>query len=107
MGVYGGVVNPLPMLQLFDKGIQIRMGQAHVKRWVDDVMPLVADPSDPLGLESFASHRLPLEEAPRAYEVFQKKQDGALENRAQALMLLLKEPWASRKGAPSSGLGSG
>ena len=29
------------------------------------------------GLESFATHRVPLEEAPHAYEIFQKKQDGA------------------------------
>ena len=54
------------------------MGQANVKRWIDDILPLVADDSDPLGVESFATHRLPLEEAPRAYELFQKKQDGAV-----------------------------
>ena len=76
-GVYGGAVDPIPMMQLFDKGLQIRMGQAHVKRWIDDIMPLVTDDSDPLGAEDFASHRLPLAEAPQAYETFQKKQDGA------------------------------
>ncbi len=76
-GVYGGAVDPMPMMQLFDKGIQIRMGQAHVKRWMDDLLPLVLDDADPLGTEDFASHRVPLEEAPRAYETFQKKQDSA------------------------------
>ncbi|MCD6016658.1 MAG: glutathione-dependent formaldehyde dehydrogenase [Solirubrobacterales bacterium] len=75
-GVYGGAIDPLPMMQLFDKGLQIRMGQAHVKRWIDEIMPLVSDESDPLGTENFATHRLPLNEAPRAYEAFQKKQDG-------------------------------
>ena len=75
-GVYGGAMDPIPMMQIFDKGLQIRMGQAHVKRWIDDIMPLVTDDSDPLGTESFATHRLPLEEAPEAYERFQKKQDG-------------------------------
>jgi threonine dehydrogenase-like Zn-dependent dehydrogenase len=75
-GVYGGAVDPLPMMQLFDKGIQIRMGQAHVKRWIDEIMPLVTDDDDPLGTEDFATHRLPLAEAPAAYERFQKKQDG-------------------------------
>jgi threonine dehydrogenase-like Zn-dependent dehydrogenase len=75
-GVYGGAVDPMPMMQLFDKGIQIRMGQAHVKRWIDDIMPLVSGDDDPLGTESFASHRVPLAEAPQAYERFQKKQDG-------------------------------
>jgi threonine dehydrogenase-like Zn-dependent dehydrogenase len=76
-GVYGGAVDPMPMMQLFDKGLQLRMGQAHVKRWVDDILPLVSDDDDPLGTEDFASHRLPLAEAPRAYETFQKKEDGA------------------------------
>jgi threonine dehydrogenase-like Zn-dependent dehydrogenase len=75
-GVYGGAVDPLPMMQLFDKGIQIRMGQAHVKRWIDGLMPLVTDDADPLGTEDFATHRLPLAEAPAAYERFQSKQDG-------------------------------
>jgi threonine dehydrogenase-like Zn-dependent dehydrogenase len=78
IGVYGGMMDPLPMLQLFDKGIQIRMGQAHVKRWVEDLMPLVLDDADPLGLEDFATHRLPLSEGPSAYEMFQKKQDNAI-----------------------------
>jgi threonine dehydrogenase-like Zn-dependent dehydrogenase len=76
-GVYGGAIDPMPMMQLFDKGIQVRMGQAHVKRWIDDILPLVTDDDDPLGTEQFATHHLPLDEAPRAYETFQKKQDGA------------------------------
>jgi threonine dehydrogenase-like Zn-dependent dehydrogenase len=75
-GVYGGAIDPMPMMQLFDKGIQIRMGQAHVKRWIDEIMPLVSGDDDPLGTESFATHHLPLSEAPAAYEKFQRKQDG-------------------------------
>jgi threonine dehydrogenase-like Zn-dependent dehydrogenase len=75
-GVYGGAVDPIPMMQIFDKGLQLRMGQAHVKRWIDDIMPLVTDDSDPLGTEGFATHRVPLADAPDAYEQFQKKQDG-------------------------------
>ena len=55
------------MMTLFDKQIQLRMGQANVKRWVDDIMPLLTD-DDPLGVETFATHRLPLDEAPHAYE---------------------------------------
>jgi threonine dehydrogenase-like Zn-dependent dehydrogenase len=74
-GVYGGQSNPMPMLTLFDKQIQMRMGQANVKRWVDDIMPLLTDDSDPLGVEQFTTHRLPLSEAPSAYETFQKKED--------------------------------
>jgi threonine dehydrogenase-like Zn-dependent dehydrogenase len=77
IGVYGGMADPLPMLTLFDKQIQLRMGQANVKRWADDIMPLLTD-GDPLGVEDFATHRLPLEEGPQAYETFQKKEDGAV-----------------------------
>jgi threonine dehydrogenase-like Zn-dependent dehydrogenase len=77
-GVYGGAVDPMPMMDLFDKQIQLRMGQANVKRWIPDVMPLVEDDSDPLGVEDLATHKLPLDQAPHAYEIFQKKQDGAI-----------------------------
>jgi threonine dehydrogenase-like Zn-dependent dehydrogenase len=73
----GGMADPIPMLKLFDKQIQLRMGQANVKHWVDDIMPLLTD-DDPLGVESFATHRLALEEAPRGYEIFRKKHDGAM-----------------------------
>ncbi|MFC9847962.1 zinc-dependent alcohol dehydrogenase [Streptomyces sp. NPDC060223] len=76
-GVYGGMADPLPLLTMFDKQIQLRMGQANVWRWVDDLLPLLTD-ADPLGVESFATHRLPLEQAPDAYAMFQKKQDGAV-----------------------------
>jgi threonine dehydrogenase-like Zn-dependent dehydrogenase len=75
-GVYGGAADPMPMMDLFDKQIQLRMGQANVKRWIDDLMPLLED-GDPLSVDDLASHKLPLTEAPRAYEIFQKKQDGA------------------------------
>ena len=72
------MADPLPMLQMFDKQLTVRMGQANVKRWIDDLMPLVTDEADPLGVLDLATHRLPLTEAPRAYEMFQKKQDGAI-----------------------------
>lgn len=76
-GVYGGAADPLPLLTMFDKQIQLRMGQANVRRWTDDLLPLVTE-GDPLGVEDFATHRLPLTEAPAAYEMFQKKRDGAV-----------------------------
>ncbi len=74
-GVYGGAADPINLMTLFDKQIQLRMGQANVKRWVPDIMPLLTA-DDPLGVEQFATHRLPLEAAPGAYETFQKKEDG-------------------------------
>ncbi|MDP9395712.1 MAG: glutathione-dependent formaldehyde dehydrogenase [Actinomycetota bacterium] len=73
-GVYGGQTDPLPMLTIFDKQIQLRMGQANVHRWVDDILPLLTD-EDPLGVDGFHTHQLPLDEAPRGYEMFQKKED--------------------------------
>jgi threonine dehydrogenase-like Zn-dependent dehydrogenase len=76
-GVYGGTADPIPMLTLFDKQIQLRMGQANVKRWVPDILPLLGD-DDPLGVDSFATHELSLDEAPHAYDIFQNKQDGAV-----------------------------
>lgn len=76
-GVYGGAADPLPMMTMFDKQIRLHMGQANVKRWVDDIMPLLTD-ADPLGVDDFATHTLPLADAPHAYDIFQKKQDGAV-----------------------------
>ena len=77
-GVYGGMVDPMPMMTLFDKQIQLRMGQANVRRWIDDLLPLLTGDDDPLGAEDLATHQVPLEQAPRAYEMFQRKEDGAI-----------------------------
>jgi threonine dehydrogenase-like Zn-dependent dehydrogenase len=77
IGVYGGMADPLPMLTAFDKQVQIRMGQANVRRWSDEIMPLLLD-GDPLGVEGFATHKLPLADASAAYDAFQKKEDGTV-----------------------------
>ncbi len=76
-GVYGGMASPMPLLTLFDKQITINQGQANVWRWVEDIKPLLTD-DDPLGVESFATHKVALDDAPEAYKTFQKKQDGAV-----------------------------
>jgi threonine dehydrogenase-like Zn-dependent dehydrogenase len=77
-GVYGGEVDPMPMMEMFDRGITMRMGQCHVKRWIDDIMPAVLDDADPLGTRDMTTHHLPLEQAPHGYEIFQKKQDDCI-----------------------------
>jgi threonine dehydrogenase-like Zn-dependent dehydrogenase len=77
-GVYGGELDPLPMMEMFDRGIQLRMGQAHVRRWTDEILPLCQDPSDPLGVLDFATHRVPLDDAPEAYVMFRNKDDGCI-----------------------------
>ena len=77
-GVYGGAVDPMPMMDMFDKGLTLRMGQCHVKQWTDELLALVSQDEDVLGLESLATHRVPLEQAPEMYSTFQKKEDGCL-----------------------------
>ena len=77
-GVYGGMADPLPMMTMFDKGLTLRMGQCHVKRWTDELLEIALRPGDELGLETLATHRLPLSEAPEAYRMFQQKTDGCL-----------------------------
>jgi threonine dehydrogenase-like Zn-dependent dehydrogenase len=77
-GVYGGEVDPMPMMELFDRGVQIRMGQCHVRRWIDEILPVVQDSSDPLGTGDLATHMLPLDQAPHGYEIFQAKDDACI-----------------------------
>ena len=76
-GVYGGTADPMPMLNIFDKQLTLRMGQANVKHWAEEIMPLLGD-DDPLGVEDFATHHVSLADAPKAYETFQNKSDGAI-----------------------------
>jgi threonine dehydrogenase-like Zn-dependent dehydrogenase len=77
-GVYGGMADPMPMMQLFDKGVQVRMGQCHVKRWTEELYELVSGAEDVLDLENLATHRVPLEHAPEMYRTFNEKEDGCL-----------------------------
>jgi len=77
-GVYSGQADMLPMMTMFDKQVTMRMGQCNVKRWIDDLLPLVEDPSDPFGLDDLVTHRVSIESAPDLYEVFQKKEDGCI-----------------------------
>jgi threonine dehydrogenase-like Zn-dependent dehydrogenase len=77
-GVYGGTADPMPMMQLFDKGLTLRMGQCHVRRWTDELLDIASGGEDVLGLENLATHRVGLDQAAEMYSVFQKKQDGCL-----------------------------
>ncbi|CUR56200.1 Formaldehyde dehydrogenase [metagenome] len=77
-GVYGGEVDPMPLMEMFDRGITMRLGQCHVRRWTDDIIEVLQESTDVLGVESLATHHIPLEDAPAAYEMFQKKQDGCI-----------------------------
>ena len=109
-GVYGGMADPMPMMTLFDKQIQLRMGQANVQRWVPDILPLLLD-GDPLGVEDFATHRLPLEAAPEAYATFQAEA-GRHGQDAAAARAVLRAPmetitvglWATNIEPPAASL---
>src|SRR5690606_10738726 len=74
-GVYGGALDPMPMCQMFDMQVQLRMGQANVRAHTDELLAILQE-GDPWDVESFATHHLPLDEAPSAYEHFQKKEEG-------------------------------
>jgi threonine dehydrogenase-like Zn-dependent dehydrogenase len=77
-GVYVGAVDPIDIKTIFDKQLTLRMGQANVRRWTDEILPLAENDQDPLGLEGFATHHVPLEDAPKAYRMWQEKADGAI-----------------------------
>jgi threonine dehydrogenase-like Zn-dependent dehydrogenase len=95
-GVYGGMIDPIPLMQLFDKQVQLRMGQANVRRWIPEIMPLLGGDEDPLGVDEFATDRVPLEQAPAAYERFQRKEDGVVK------VLLRPGANGARSGADAS-----
>ena len=77
-GVYAGAADPMPLMTLFDKQLTLRMGQCNVQTWIEELMPLVEHPDDPLGTQDLVTHRVGLEEAPRMYDVFQRKADGCI-----------------------------
>jgi threonine dehydrogenase-like Zn-dependent dehydrogenase len=85
-GVYGGELDPMPLKELFDRQVQLRMGQANVKRWIPEILPLVEHPADPLGVLDLTTQRLPLAEAPDAYRRFRDKEDGWVK--------VVLDPWA-------------
>jgi len=72
-GVYGGLIDKLPMGSAFGKGLTLRMGQTHVQSYMKSLLDLIQNGSiDPSFL---ISHRGRLEDAPRLYEIFKRKQD--------------------------------
>jgi threonine dehydrogenase-like Zn-dependent dehydrogenase len=78
IGVYGGMADPMPMMVMFDKQLTIRMGQANVRRWTDEILDVLRRDDDVLGVETLATHRWPLSRAAEAYPMFRAKQDGCV-----------------------------
>jgi threonine dehydrogenase-like Zn-dependent dehydrogenase len=77
-GVYGGNADPMPMMQMFDRQLTLRMGQCNVQHWTDELLEIVSRDEDVLGVEDLATHRVGLDQAPEMYEIFQRKSDGCL-----------------------------
>ena len=75
-GVYGGLVDKFPMGQIMNKGLTIRTGQTHVRKWTDDLLRRIEEGQiDP----SFViTHERPLEEGPELYKTFRDKKDGCV-----------------------------
>ncbi len=75
-GVYSGLVDKLPMGLIMNKGLTIRTGQTHVKRWTDDLLRRIEEGQiDP----SFViTHTVGLQEGPEMYNIFRNKQDGCI-----------------------------
>ena len=76
-GVYGGMAEPMPMMDIVRQADPDADGTGKRQALGDQIMPLLVG-ERPARYRQFATHRLPLEEAPQAYEMFQKKQDGAV-----------------------------
>ena len=72
-GVYGGLIDKFPIGAAFSKALTLRMGQTHVQRYMRPLLERVrrgeVDPS------RIISHRMPLEQAPAGYRMFQEKKD--------------------------------
>jgi threonine dehydrogenase-like Zn-dependent dehydrogenase len=75
-GVYGGFLDKVPLGAAFNKGLTFRMGQTHVQRY----LPLLLDRIERGEIDpSFViTHRLRLDDAPKAYQVFRDKQDDCI-----------------------------
>jgi threonine dehydrogenase-like Zn-dependent dehydrogenase len=75
-GVYGGLVDKIPMGQAMNKGLTFRMGQTHVNRWTDDLLRRIEEGEiDP----SFViTHTVPLKDGPEMYKTFRDKQDSCI-----------------------------
>jgi threonine dehydrogenase-like Zn-dependent dehydrogenase len=75
-GVYGGLLDKIPLGAIMNKGLTIRTGQTHVNRWTDDLLRRIEEGQiDP----SFViTHTVSLDEGPDMYKVFRDKQDGCI-----------------------------
>ncbi len=72
-GVYGGFLDKIPFGAAFAKGLTFRMGQTHVQRYMRPLLEKIE--RGELDASFVVTHRLPLDEAPRGFQIFRDKQD--------------------------------
>ena len=94
VGVYAGLYPMFPLGDLFDLGVTVRLGQANVHRWSDQILDLLSRDEDTLGVEQLITHRLPIDLAPQAYEWFREKRQGCIK--------AVLDPWAESDAAHES-----
>ena len=75
-GVYGGLANMIPLGAMMNKGLTIRTGQTHVKRWADDLLRRIDEGE--IDSDFVVTHTAPLGRAPEMYKTFRDKKDGCI-----------------------------
>lgn len=75
-GVFGGMVDNIPMGALVQKGIILRTGQTHVQRYLEPLMKLIEESK--IDLSFLITHRVSLADGPEAYATFRDKKDGCV-----------------------------
>lgn len=76
VGVYGMPYDNFPVGQIFDKGIALRFGQAPAQKYIDELLTWVEERK--IRLDDIITHRLPLDQAPHAYDIFNTKEDNCV-----------------------------
>jgi threonine dehydrogenase-like Zn-dependent dehydrogenase len=72
-GVYGGFIDKMPIGAAFAKGLTFKMGQTHVHKYMPKLLKHIEDGDiDP---SFIITHRVGLDQAPKAYDTFLKKED--------------------------------
>ena len=84
-GVYGSFLDKLPFGAAFGKGLTMKMGQTHMMRYMKPLLKRIE--SGEIDPSFIISHRLPLEEAPKAYQIFRDKK--------QSCTKVVLDPWAA------------
>jgi threonine dehydrogenase-like Zn-dependent dehydrogenase len=76
IGVYGGLIDKFPIGSIMQRSLTMKTGQAHVHRYMRPLLEMIE--SGAIDPSFVVTHTMTLDEAPRAYDMFKKKQDGCI-----------------------------